>query len=85
MFGKVPRDCFTRMYMSLPYELDANAFAYEKTKEICDDTAELQELYSYWTPNDEIDYNEHKKLFCLVDDMLRKNGCCYELTFRLEG
>lgn len=70
-------DYFTRIYISLPYELDANVFAYEKAKEICGDTAELQELYSYWTPNDEIDYNEHKKMFCLIDAMLRKKGCSY--------
>ena len=67
-------DYFIRAYMSLPYELDANAFAYEKTKEICGDAAELQELYSYWTPNDRFDYDEHKKVFCLVDDALRKKG-----------
>lgn len=67
-------DYFIRAYMSLPYELDANAFAYEKTKEICGDTAELQELYSYWMPNDRFDYDEHKKVFCLVDDTLSKKG-----------
>ena len=65
---------FTRVYMSLPYEIDANIFAYEKTKEICGDTAELQELYSYWMPNDRFDYEEHKKVFCLIDDVLSKKG-----------
>lgn len=65
---------FTRVYMSLPYEIDANTFAYEKTKEICGDTAELQELYSYWMPNDRFDYEEHKKVFCLIDDVLSKKG-----------
>ena len=65
---------FTRVYMSLPYEIDANIFAYEKTKEICGDTAELQELYSYWIPKDRFDYEEHKKVFCLIDDVLSKKG-----------
>ena len=65
---------FTRVYMSLPYEIDANIFACEKTKEICGDTAELQELYSYWMPNDRFDYEEHKKVFCLINDVLSKNG-----------
>ena len=65
---------FTRVYMSLPYEIDANTFAYEKTKEICGDTAELQELYSYWIPKDRFDYEEHKKVFCLIDDVLSKKG-----------
>ena len=65
---------FTRVYMSLPYEIDANTFAYEKTKEIYGDTAELQELYSYWIPKDRLDYEEHKKVFCLIDDVLSKKG-----------
>ena len=65
---------FTRVYMSMPYELDANAFAFEKTKEICGDTLELQKLYSYWTPNDRLDYDEHKKVFCLIDDTLYEKG-----------
>ena len=65
---------FTRVYMSLPYEIDANTFAYEKTKEICGDTTELQELYSYWIPKDRFDYEEHKKVFCLIDDVLSKKG-----------
>ena len=63
---------FTRVYITLPYELDANTFAYEKTKEICGDTAELQELYSYWIPKDRFDYEKHKKVFCLIDDVLKK-------------
>lgn len=58
--------------MSLPYELDANAFAYERAKAICSNAAELWKLYSHWTPQNRYDYDEHKKLFCLIDDALRK-------------
>ena len=65
---------FTCVYMNLPYEIDANTFAYEKTKEICGETAELQELFSYWVPNDRLDYEEHRKVFCLIDDVLSKKG-----------
>ena len=63
---------FTRVYISLPYEIDANTFAYEKTKEICGDTAELQELYAFWMPQDKLEYTEHQKLFCRIDDELKK-------------
>ena len=63
-------DYFTRAYMSLPYELDANAFAYEKTKELCGDSKELKELYGFWIPKDKLDYCEHKKLFRLIDNKL---------------
>lgn len=65
---------FTRMYMSLPYELDANIFAYEKVKGMCGDMEELRELYAFWTPKDKFEYSEHKKLFCLIDDALSKKG-----------
>lgn len=58
---------FTRAYMSLPYELDANAFAYERTKEICGDTDELQKLYSFWMPKETLDYSELQKLFVSID------------------
>lgn len=63
-------DYFAHAYMSLPYELDANAFAYEKVKEICGDTAELQELYAFWIPKDKFGYDEHIKLFCRIDTAL---------------
>lgn len=66
-------DYFTRIYMSLPYELDANAFAYEKAREMCGDTADLRKLSSHWTPQNRFDYDEHQKLFCLIDDALSKN------------
>ena len=61
---------FTLAYLSLPYELDANAFAYEKVKEICGKTAELQELYTFYLPQDKFDYDEHKQLFQHIDNKL---------------
>ncbi len=58
---------FTRAYMSLPYELDANSFAYERVKDICGNTDELQELYAFWCPKDRMSYGEHLKLFRRID------------------
>ena len=60
-------DYFTRAYMSLPYELDANSFAYERVKDICGNTDELQELYAFWCPKDRMSYCEHLKLFRRID------------------
>ena len=60
-------DYFTRAYMSLPYELDANSFAYERVKDICGNTDELQELYAFWCPKDRMSYGEHLKLFRRID------------------
>ena len=60
-------DYFTRAYMSLPYELDANSFAYERVKDICGNTDELQSLYSFWIPAEKMDYVELYDLFICID------------------
>ncbi len=71
---------FTRAYMNLPYEIDANTFAYEKAREICGDSAELKGLLDFWIPKDGFDYEEHQKLFrridaeLLIKDDLKWNG-----------
>ena len=65
---------FARVYMSLPYEIDANTFAYEKTKEICGDLTELIELYKFWMPTKRLDYSEHQKIFTKIDkEIMRKD------------
>ncbi len=63
---------FTRAYMNLPYEIDANTFAYEKTREICGDSAELKSLLDFWISKDGFDYEEHRKLFRQIDAKLRE-------------
>lgn len=63
-------DYFTSAYLSLPYELDANIFAYERTKGKCGDSAQLQELYRFWIPKEKLDYGELKMLFCRIDQSL---------------
>ena len=65
-----PEEYFTRAYMSLPYELDANIFAYEKTRELCGDTEALQQLYGFWVPKEKMNYWEHKALFDRIDSVL---------------
>lgn len=62
---------FDNAYRNLPYEIDANCFAYEKAKELCGDTPELKTLYSFWAPRDAFDYKEFKKLFCRIDTALK--------------
>ena len=63
-------DFFSRAYLSLPYEQDANTFAYEKVKEICGDTPQLQELYNFWIPGKKLEHTELQNLFERID---RKN------------
>ncbi len=65
---------FTHAYMSLPYEVDASTFAYEKTREMCGDSAELKELLEFWIPKDCFDYEEHRKLFLRIDAELLMVG-----------
>ena len=64
---------FTRVYMSLPYEVDANAYAYEKAKELCGDSAELTEIYKFWMPVERLDYGEHLKVFARIDNCVGRN------------
>lgn len=79
LVGNVWQECvldgdenyFTRAYMNLPYEMDANMFAYEKTREICGDSAGLKELFDFWIPKESFDYEEHRKLFRQIDAKLR--------------
>ncbi len=61
---------FTRAYMSLPYEIDANTFAYEETKRLLGDMPELRELFEFWTPREPFDWEEHRKLFRRIDEKL---------------
>lgn len=58
---------FTDAYMSLPYEIDANNFAYQRVKQICGDSADLQGLYEAWTPKVIWKYEEYDKLFRKID------------------
>ena len=67
---KGSEEYFTRVYMNLPYEIDANVFAYEKAGELCGNSTNLTELYSFWMPTNRIDYDELKKIFCRIDDEL---------------
>lgn len=61
---------FTNAYLSLPYEIDANTFAYETVKNLYGDLPELRELYSAWMPEERWTYEKLKALFCQIDGAL---------------
>lgn len=63
---------FVSSYMNLPYELDANTFAYEKVKEMCGDTDQLQELYRFWMPKEKMNIEELRMLFSRIDSEIMK-------------
>ena len=60
-------DYFLRAYLSLPYEIDANAFAYRRVKDMCGDSPELCSLYGLWTPLERLEYGEFRRLFGRID------------------
>lgn len=58
---------FNAAYLSLPYERDANEYAYQTVGKLCGNTAELRELGSMWTPAKPLSPEELGRLFCLID------------------
>jgi len=58
---------FINAYLSLPYELDANTFAYEKVKTVYGSSDGLDSLYHIWMPETKWEYQEYNKLFQLID------------------
>lgn len=63
---------FRNLYMNLPYEKDANVFAYRKTSEILGDSAGLRELYSYWVPGCSFGIDEFIEVFGIIDEKCKK-------------
>lgn len=57
-------------YLSLPYEVDANGFAYETVRSMLGDSSELQKLYGSWMPKRKWQYDELRELFERIDFML---------------
>lgn len=53
---------FMEVYKSLPYELDANLFAYQKTKEVINnDSEELKSIFNISLPNKKLILIFYKK------------------------
>ena len=78
LVGGVWRQCvlqgeeayFTDAYKSLPYELDANDFAFQKVVDDLGVSPQLQKLYSFWVPKTRWKYQEYEKLFARIDEAL---------------
>ena len=60
---------FTELYLGQPYERDANDFAYEKVKELLEDSPELQELHAFWTPKKSIADQAYEELYRQIDEI----------------
>ncbi len=55
-------------YLGQPYEVDANRFAYEKVKQLCGESAELQKLYEFWMPKNPLSEEEYWKVYAEIDE-----------------
>ena len=56
------------LYINLPYEKDANTFAYRKTKEVMGDSKELRELYASWLPGCSLGITDYSRIFKEIDE-----------------
>lgn len=59
---------FTAAYLSLPYELDANTFAYETVRALWGDLPELLRLYQGWMPERPWGQEKLRALFRRIDE-----------------
>lgn len=68
-------DYFMRAYENMPYEADANRYAYEAAGALLPDDAEpLKKLYSAWTPESAFADWEYRALFEKIDDRIISDG-----------
>lgn len=67
----VSEDYFESLYRNLPYEKDANMFAYMKTKEVLGDSDGLRALYSFWIPGCNLGIEDYEKVFREIDNKCR--------------
>ena len=63
-----PEEYFINAYLNLPYEMDANQFAYGKVRDILGDSEELRALYAIWTPKSSFSAGEYRELFHRIDE-----------------
>ena len=66
-------EIFTPLYLSQPHEIDANKFAYLKTKELFGDSKELEELKSFWIPNKPLPSKKYTEIYALIDKKVANN------------
>ena len=61
---------FINLYLSQPYEVDANSYAYQKTKELFGPSKELNGLFTFWSPKKDISFVDFHKFYEEIDKMI---------------
>ena len=55
------------LYAGLPYEKDANTYAYERARSVFGDSEALRELYRFWLPRRQISDREYEAVYRFID------------------
>ena len=61
---------FTNLYLGQPHEVDANVFAYEQTKNLYGDSAELKALLDFWMPRQAVPVETYNTVFLQIDESI---------------
>ena len=63
-------DYFINLYLSQPYEIDANTFAHHKVKEIFGDLKEIDNLLDFWSPKQKATKEMFEKIYKQIDELI---------------
>ena len=58
---------FTNLYLGQPHDVDANVFAYEQTRNLYGDSAELKALFDFWMPRQPVLVGTYDAVFSQID------------------
>ena len=61
---------FTNLYLGQPHEVDANVFAYEQTRNLYGDSAELKALFDFWMPRQAVPVETYNTVFLQIDESI---------------
>ncbi|MBF1100298.1 MAG: hypothetical protein HXL49_09035 [Solobacterium sp.] len=60
------------LYISQPYEMDANEFAYKKVCEVMGFSKELEQLYHRWIPKSRISNETYRLIYKEIDKSIKE-------------
>ena len=61
---------FADIYLGLPYEVDANEYAYARVRSLCGDREELGKLRDFWRPKRRRPEEVYQRLFQRIDEAI---------------
>ena len=61
---------FADIYLGLPYEVDANEYAYARVRSLCGDSEELGKLRDFWRPKRRPPEEVYQRLFQRIDEAI---------------